>query len=133
MVVVHSLGGRGPARGELAHDAVRAQEVAEAGAAGARGPRVALDDFELVDAVTEAPLGVQGFAALSPSELSVLFVGSETVRRIRAVGLCDTAVAAQTRRSPVARFARPEGELEPPHRASAMFLLATYRGRGYSG
>ena len=83
LVVVHSLGGRGGGtiRLEVSRRTtlfglkklLRQAQLERAG--------LALDDFELVDAVTEAPLGVQGFDALPPSDLSVLFVGSETILR----------------------------------------------------
>jgi hypothetical protein len=83
VVVVHSLGGRGGGtiRLEVSRRTtlfglkklLRQAQLERAG--------IALDDFELVDAVTEAPLGVQGFDALPPSDLSVLFVGSETILR----------------------------------------------------
>eukprot|EP00514_Thraustochytrium_sp_LLF1b_P004297 CAMPEP_0184507176 /NCGR_PEP_ID=MMETSP0198_2-20121128/106_1 /TAXON_ID=1112570 /ORGANISM="Thraustochytrium sp., Strain LLF1b" /LENGTH=583 /DNA_ID=CAMNT_0026896913 /DNA_START=274 /DNA_END=2025 /DNA_ORIENTATION=- len=46
---------------------------------------ITLDDFELVDARLEAPLGVKGRDALPPSDLSILFVSSDTIlRSVRA-------------------------------------------------
>jgi len=40
-----------------------------------------LEDFELINLSTFRPIGVQGYDALPPADLSVLFVSSETVMR----------------------------------------------------